>query len=246
MDWNPPGIWDRMREFLQMVPDLWPETPRAVLVISAHWEARTVTIAGGERPGLIFDYYGFPEHTYRLTHAAPGHPDVAAEVQAALTQAGIESVVDIEAGWDHGVFIPMKVIDPDARIPVVAMSLHASLDGDEHLRIGRALASLRDNGVAIIGSGFSYHGGQSSSPTAANVFDEWLRGAVSAAASDNGTLLTHWDHAPNARVSHPREEHLIPLMVTVGAGAGEQSVLIYDGSLMGRRLSGWAFGAAQR
>ena len=132
-------------------------SPKALLVVSAHWEARMPTLMTGEHPPLLFDYYGFPPASYQLTWPAPGDPALAAEVRRLLGDAGFDTAADAERGFDHGTFVPLKLAYADADIPTVQLSLIASLDPAEHLGLGRALSPLRDEGVLVIGSGMSFH-----------------------------------------------------------------------------------------
>ncbi|MFZ2490554.1 MAG: class III extradiol ring-cleavage dioxygenase, partial [Thermoanaerobaculia bacterium] len=144
MEWTlgPRDTWDRMAAFLRTIPQRYP-TARALLVVSAHWEEPVVTVQTGERPPLLFDYYGFPAHAYELTWAAPGEPALAARVRELLSRAGIASREDAQRGFDHGVFVPLKVAFPEPTLPTVQLSLHASLDARKHLELGRSLAPLR-------------------------------------------------------------------------------------------------------
>jgi aromatic ring-opening dioxygenase catalytic subunit (LigB family) len=157
MDWDPPDTWHRMAEYLRRVPDDVEVRPRALVVISGHWEEKVVTIQNNPAPPLLYDYYGFPESTYQITFPAPGAPEIAARIAVLLKAAGIECTYDHARGFDHGVFIPLKVAFPKADVPIVQVSLLASMDPAEHIRLGQALAPLRDEDVLIIGSGMSYH-----------------------------------------------------------------------------------------
>ena len=155
-----------------------PERPRALLVVSAHWEEEVPTLMTAERPGMLYDYYGFPPDAYTITWPAPGDPGLAARVGELLEAAGFPSAADPDRGFDHGTFIPLKVAYPDADIPAVQLSLQAGLDPEQHLNLGRALAPLRDEGVFIIGSDMSYHNMRGfRDPRAvgpAEEFDAWL------------------------------------------------------------------------
>ena len=157
MEWDPPDTWDRHRSFLEPPPASLPEKPKALLVISGHWEAREFTVQSNPAPPLLFDYNGFPQHTYELTWPAPGDPALATRVGELLQGAGFETGTDTARGFDHGVFVPLKLVFPEADIPTVQLSLRSDLDPDAHLAVGRALAPLRDEGVLIIGSGNTYH-----------------------------------------------------------------------------------------
>jgi aromatic ring-opening dioxygenase catalytic subunit (LigB family) len=241
----PRDLWERLGNYLRGIDASLGVRPKAVLVISGHWEAPRPTVNVAERPPLLFDYYGFPEHTYRLTYPAPGAPELGARVRELLAEAGFASDADASRGFDHGVFVPFKLIYPDADVPVLQLSLKQNLDPAEHLAIGRALAPLRDEGVLIVGSGMSYHNlrqmfsGQGDEP--AQRFDDWLADAVTDPTHRN-EKLTHWRDAPGGRDSHPREEHLLPLMVAAGAAEGEPAVRTYSERLLGKALSGFQFG----
>ncbi len=198
-------MFQPMAEFLASIDTLLPATPTALLVVTAHWEAPVVTLTGGPSPELIFDYYGFPPETYQLTYPAPGLPTLATEAARLLATAGIRVSVDAEYGWDHGVFIPLKVMYPEARVPVVAMSLQVGLDAAAHVAIGEALRPLREQGVLIVGSGMSYHnlsrfdrGGHD-----ATVFDAWLDGALDGDGNHRRRELSRWATAPSGRAAHP-------------------------------------------
>ncbi len=240
-----PHLWDRMAAYLRGIADDLPVRPKAILVISGHWETVRPTVNAAPAPGLLFDYYNFPEHTYRLTYPAPGAPALADRVADLLAASGRPVDRETARGWDHGVFIPLKVTFPDADIPVLQLSLVAGLDPAEHLAIGRALAPLRDEGVLIVGSGMSYHNlGDFFGPrgdAASDAFDAWLTGAVADPAARDAAL-TAWAAAPFARVCHPREEHLLPLMVAAGAAEGDPGVRDYADHIMGKAISGFRFG----
>jgi aromatic ring-opening dioxygenase catalytic subunit (LigB family) len=234
-----------LASYLRAVRDVPAKPPRALLVISAHWEEAQPTVMNGAAPPLLFDYYGFPPESYELTWPAPGEPALAARVQELLGAAGIPSASNGQRGFDHGAFVPLKLAYPDAELPTVQLSLKAGLDPREHLAIGRALAPLRDEGVFIIGSGMTYHNMRAMNPQgrpAASAFDAWLRDAVTRSPSERDAALGDWEKAPAARAAHPREEHLIPLMVIAGAAGDDNGRLAYRGSLLGLEFSGYAFG----
>ncbi len=235
-----------MSEYLRSLAHLASSPPRALLVITAHWEAPEVTVSTGERPGMLFDYYGFPDAAYRLSWPAPGHPSVAERARELLKGAGIESRADAERGFDHGTFVPLMVAFPEANVPTVQVSLRAGLHPAEHLAVGRALAPLRDEGVLVLGSGMSYHNLRGfRDPRArahAEEFDEWLRAAAEAGPASRDDLLTNWTTAPRARDVHPREEHLLPLMVIAGAAGADRGRRAWTGSMLGVRVSGHQFG----
>lgn len=220
---DPAGHWAGMGAFLRSLPDRLPEAPKAILVVSAHWETQGFRLSGGAPAPLIFDYYGFPPQTYEIRYDPPGAPDVAARAAALLGEAGLPVELDPGRGFDHGVFIPMKVAFPDADVPVVEMSVERDLDPELHLAAGRALAALRDEGVLIIGSGMSFHDlrafGDARFTMPSRAFDLWLTSAVLQPGDVRADRLARWEEAPSARAAHPTEEHLIPLMVAAGASA---------------------------
>lgn len=236
-------MFEPMARFLERVPSLLPAAPRAILVVTAHWEAEVVSFTGGPRPQLIYDYYGFPKETYELRYDAPAEPALARRAANLLRDASIDARVDDAHGWDHGVFIPLMVMYPTASIPVVAMSLHRSLDPAFHVSVGAALRPLRDDGVLIVGSGMSYHNLRDlGGVAAAAAFDGWLDAALAGDARHRGEQLARWAEAPAGRAAHPREEHLLPLMVASGAGGDRPGDKVWEGAVVKTRVSAWAFG----
>ena len=155
--WGPADTWDATKRFLEGLAGTLPAPPKAIVVVSGHWEEPAFTASAAVAPQLIFDYSGFPEHTYRLTWPSPGDPELAGRLVELLKQAGLPAGLSANRGFDHGVFVPLKVAFPEAKIPVVSLSLAASLDPALHLAAGRALAPLRDEGVLLVGSGMSFH-----------------------------------------------------------------------------------------
>ena len=241
MDWTmgPADTWDRMGTFLRSFASL--PRPTAILVVSGHWEEQGFAFTGSQNPSLLYDYYGFPESTYALTYPAPGSPELAARAAGLLQAAGLPARVDNDRGWDHGVFIPLKLMYPEADVPVVQMSLDASLDPLLHRQAGEALQSLREEGVRIVGSGMSYHNLRMFGPRAgapSEAFDAWLTAAV----EGRGGRLADWATAPGARESHPREEHLAPLFVAAGAAGEDAGRRVYTDVVMGARVSAYRFG----
>jgi aromatic ring-opening dioxygenase catalytic subunit (LigB family) len=243
---DPRGTWTAMGDYLRRLPETLPAPPTAVLVISGHWEASTFAFTGAAgHPGLIYDYYGFPPETYRLTWPAPGAPWLAERGAELLRGAGLPAGVDRARGFDHGVFVPLKVMFPEAEVPVVQMSLHASLDPALHLAAGEALAPLRDEGVLILGSGMSFHNlramGDPRVAEPSREFDRWLADAAAGDPRERAARLARWDEAPWARLCHPREEHLLPLMVAAGA-SGAPGVRDYGELVLGGAVSAFRFG----
>jgi aromatic ring-opening dioxygenase catalytic subunit (LigB family) len=225
-------------------------TPKAILMISAHWEEPIFTVMANNAPSMLYDYHGFPENTYAVVYAAPGSPELAARVNTLIGSSGMSSRLDVERGFDHGTFCPMAVMYPDANVPTVQLSLRAGLDPAEHLALGRALVPLRDEGVLIVGSGLSYHNLRALGPTGtapSAAFDAWLQNTLLAAnATDRDRLLVAWEQAPAARLAHPREEHLLPLMVAVGAANGDNGHCVYheEAAFGGIVASSFRFGDA--
>jgi len=222
--------------------------PKAILVISAHWEARVPTVMTSAKPPMLYDYYGFPPASYEIQWPAPGSPALASRVRELLAAAGIETATDDDRGFDHGTFIPLKVTFPDADIPTVQLSLRDDLDPEAHLAIGRALAPLRDEGILIVGSGMSYHNLRAlfsrdpRTAVVADAFDAWLSKAVTGDPSTRDRELAAWSAAPAARAAHPREEHLLPLMVIAGAAGSDRGQVEHSAPFMGARISGYRFG----
>ena len=252
MEWDPPDTWDRHRSFLETLPASLPEKPKALLVISGHWEAREFTVQSNPAPPLLFDYNGFPQHTYELTWPAPGDPALATRVGELLQGAGFETGTDTARGFDHGVFVPLKLVFPEADIPTVQLSLRSDLDPDAHLAVGRALAPLRDEGVLIIGSGNTYHNmgimmqsmrGAPQNDTAGTEFDAWLTEAVTCPDPDErNRRLARWSQAPGGRDANPREEHLIPLHVVAGAAGTDIGRKTLEDTVLGAVESAFRFG----
>jgi len=248
MDWNPADTWDRMAAFLKSVAGTLPATPRAIVLVSGHWLERSFSVTGHARPGLIYDYSGFPAHTYELTYPAPGDRALAERIVQLLGEAGAQARVDPQRGYDHGVFIPLKLMFPKAEVPVVQLSLRHDMDPAAHIAAGRALAALRDEGVLIVGSGMSFHnmrgyGDPRYTPVSAK-FDEWLTAAVESDTEQREALLRGWTSAPHARDSHPPggEEHLLPLLVAAGAAGDAEGRKVYSEEVMKTTLSAFRFG----
>jgi aromatic ring-opening dioxygenase catalytic subunit (LigB family) len=245
----PRDLWVGMTEYLAGIDRSLGMRPGAILVVSGHWERSPVTVNAAARPSLLFDYYGFPEHTYGLTYPAAGSPALAARARDLLAGAGIATDEDRERGLDHGVFVPLKVMYPEADVPLVQLSLDAGRDPAKHLAIGQALAPLRDERVLIVGSGMSYHNlrefflDRPASNRPAEEFDQWLNESISEAdAERRAARLVAWLSAPGARAAHPTPEHLLPLLVVVGAAGGDEGTRTYHERLLGKPVAGFQFG----
>jgi aromatic ring-opening dioxygenase catalytic subunit (LigB family) len=243
--WGPADTWKATQSFLEGLAATLPAPPKAILVVSAHWEEPVFTVGAAAQPELIYDYSGFPEHTYQLTWPALGEPKLAARLSELLGQAGLPVNAIASRGFDHGVFVPLKLVFPEAQIPVVTLSLAASLDPALHLAAGRALSSLRDEGVLIVASGMSFHNlrgyFQPETRKRARAFDAWLTRAAESSSPERTALLTDWRKAPFAVFSHPREEHLIPLMVAAGAASDAPGRRIFGDEPMDAALSAYRF-----
>lgn len=243
-----------LRQYLAGLAENLPTTPKAILCVSAHWEAEVPTVQSAPRPPMLYDYYGFPPETYTFEWPAPGAPETAALVRDHLGHAGFETASDSDRGFDHGTFVPLMLPFPDADMPTFQLSLLGSLDPAAHLAMGRALAPLRREGVLIVGSGMSYHNmqgfmaarrggtGRTQVEGESKAFDAWLAESVAMAPDQRTQRLVEWAHAPAARACHPREEHLLPLMVAAGAAESEPAELALRMSLAGTHVSAVHFG----
>ena len=243
------GAYDQLAASLRDMPRQLGSTPKVVLVISGHWEEGEFTVMSGSSPPMIYDYSGFPEHTYRIQYAAPGSPQTAQRVRSLLEDAGFDARLDAQRGFDHGTFAPLAVIYPGANIPVLQLSLKHGYAPMDHIAVGRALAPLRDEGVLIIGSGLSYHNLREFGPNAREpsaLFDRWLQETlVEVSPAERVARLLDWEAAPAARRAHPQEDHLLPLMVAVGAAGDDRATRVYheDDFFGGIAVSSYRFGA---
>ena len=222
--------------------------PRAVLSVSAHWEAPRFTVMTALRPKMLYDYSGFPAHTYQVQYPAAGAPEVAQRVATLLHTAGIACTHDSERGFDHGTFAPLAVMYPEAQVPVLQLSLKTPYDPAEHLALGRALRPLRDEGVLIIGSGLSFHNLRLRGPAGlapSKAFDNWLHEVLEGQPPpERSVSLVAWEQAPAARIAHPSEDHLLPLMVALGAAEDDVATTVYHetSAMLGWTMSSWRFG----
>jgi len=236
---------ENMVRFLRAYPQSL-HRPGAIVVISAHWEEPVVSVTASPSPPLLFDYFGFPPETYEYRYPAPGDPALAGRVDSLLREAGIESRLDEARGFDHGLFVPLMLMYPDADIPCIQISLHAGLDAGMHLRIGKALAALGGENLLILGSGFSFHNmrelmsKRDDNPDPRNqAFEDWLAETLQDASLDEAERerrLAEWESAPHARFCHPREEHLLPLQVCYGI-AGRPGKVVFDQTVIGFRAT---------
>lgn len=234
-----------MIDFMRRLPEKIAR-PDSVIVISAHWEEEVATILGSASPPLFYDYYGFPEEAYELKYPAPGSPKLAESITSLLETAGIPSRIDGKRGFDHGLFIPLKMMYPEANIPMTQISLIRGLEPGNHIRLGKALKGLTEENILIIGSGFSFHnmGAFNWNNTIErdpgnDEFQEWLIDVCTGnhSPAEREKMLSEWEAAPNARYCHPREEHLMPLHVCFGL-AGGAAEIIFDDFILGKRSIG--------
>jgi 4,5-DOPA dioxygenase extradiol len=205
---------------------------RAIAIVSAHWQARTVRVNAVARPETIYDFGGFPDALYRIRYEAPGDPALAREIAALLGDATLEE----ERGWDHGLWVPLRIALPDARVPIVEIAQPSPTTPEELMRIGRALAPLRDRGVVIIGSGGIVHNlrairmSDKDAPAEewAKEFDEWVARLL--ANRDFETLARYRELAPHVALAVPTPEHFEPLFVIAGAAPESDTLTtIYEG-----------------
>lgn len=242
-----PHMWDGLGAFLRGLDETLPGRPDAVLVVSGHWETERPTVDAAVAPHLLFDYFGFPEHTYRLEYPVRGAPELASRARRLLGSAGVACDEIDDRGLDHGVFIPFMLIYPEADTPIVQLSLQRNATPERHMAIGRALAPLRDEGVLIVGSGMSYHNlreffsDRPEANDAAAAFDAWLASAVRDTERRDARLAA-WRSAPGAEAAHPTAEHLEPLFVAAGAAGGDAGARIYADTINGKAVSAYRFG----
>ena len=231
-----------MVDFMRRLPSQLNK-PEAILVISAHWEENAATLLGAQNPAMFYDYYGFQEQAYHINYPAPGNPGLAQRIFGLLKENNISTHIDSQRGFDHGLFIPLMLMYPEADIPSIQLSLLRSLDPAAHIALGKALRKLMNENILVIGSGFSFHNMRAffhqtmGSPDPANeAFQNWLietcTGPLS--QSEREKRLIEWEKAPSARYCHPREEHLLPLDVCSGM-ADKAGRVIFDDQILGKR-----------
>lgn len=233
---------------LKQLPDNLPSIPTAVLVISGHWEERVFTVSTAEHPPMVYDYYGFPEHTYHIEYRAPGSPELAKRVRELLQQVEIPCAENLEQGFDHGTFVPMSLMYPNAGVPIVLLSMKEDYDVAAHIAAGQALQPLRDDGVLIIGSGLTYHNmrgfGQPGAMHVSVSFEEYLHAAIAQPdPAQRLQQLMQWEQAPEARSAHPQEDHLMPLMVAAGAAGEDTGHRFILDEVMNVAMASYRFGS---
>lgn len=241
-------MYDALEASLRGIPLRLEKAPKAVLMVSAHWEEPVFMVMANPHPPMIYDYGGFPPHTYQISYPAPGSPVLAERVRDLIASAGFRTGLDAERGFDHGAYAPLAAIYPQADMPIVQLSIRSDYDPADHLALGAALAPLRSEGILIIGSGLSYHNLRMMGPTAqipSKAFDDWLtRSLVDSDPEERAERILRWDKAPSARIAHPREDHLLPLMVALGAARNEAAERVYheDAFFGGAAVSSYRFG----
>ena len=238
-----------MVELLQKLAADLPR-PDAVIVVSAHHEGAAIVATGAAHPGMMYDYYGFPAPAYEFQYPAPGAPKLADAIVSTLIASGFGASVDPERGYDHGMFVPMMLMYPEADIPTVQLSLRSDLDPQTHIAIGQALGEkFAGDNILILGSGMSFHNMRAMlNPTAESrakglEFHRWLVETLTdptLSPNDRESRLVNWEKAPSARFAHPREEHLLPLLVCAGFAdaAGGAVDIAFDGELLGHQVIG--------
>jgi aromatic ring-opening dioxygenase catalytic subunit (LigB family) len=217
--------------------------PDAILVISAHWEERAATLLGASSPPMFYDYYGFPDEAYDIVYPAPGSPDLAKRIAELLHKGNVPAQIDPQRGFDHGLFIPLKLMYPEADIPALQLSLLRGLNPAAHIALGKTLRELMQENILVVGSGFSFHniraffGQAMDAPDPANdAFQDWLIQVCAGPIPqpEREQRLLEWETAPAARYCHPREEHLLPLHVCVGM-ADKTAKVVFDNRILGKR-----------
>lgn len=237
-----------LEEAFRRMPAEIGQRPRAVLMISGHWEETDAyAVMSAPTPPMVYDYHNFPPHTYQIRYPAPGAPALAAEVADRIAAAGLPARLDPARGYDHGCFVPMAVIWPEADMPLFQVSMRSHYDPAEHLALGRALAPLREEGVLILGSGLSYHNLRAFGPGArvpSTAFDQWLDDTLALPPAARSAALLEWERAPHARDCHAQEDHLVPLFAALGAAETEPARRVYHQREIfgGVTASSWRFG----
>ena len=247
-----PWIADMRQSFaaleasLAAMPGALPEPPKAILMVSGHWEAREARVMHSPRPPMVYDYGGFPPHTYQISYPAPGAPALAERTAGLIAAAGLPTALDSARGYDHGTFVPAYIMYPRADVPVFQVSMFEHYDPAAHFALGRALAPLRDEGVLIVGSGLSYHNLRLFGPGArepSTAFDTWLGQVLAQPPEARTEALLDWETAPRARTAHAREDHLVPLFVALGAAEAGLATRTYHEEMIfgGVTASSWRF-----
>lgn len=243
------GLTNFLRDGVQKHLNL--KEVKAIILVTAHWEEKVVTISSAEHHDLYFDYYGFPPESYKYRYDAPGDPALAERIHETLKKVGINSKLDPKRGWDHGVFVPMMLINPSANVPIVQISVLSNQDAEEHYKLGQALYKFRKEGIAILGSGMSYHNmrefmmNRYQSAVVNKEFDEYLNKVCTADSEEaRKEGLVNWRQHKGATEAHPLRaaEHFMPLIVIAGAGGSKAGERIFNWDMSGTfRLSAFVW-----
>jgi len=232
----------KMIRFMENLPSILNK-PDSIIVFSAHWEEDIITIQSGSEPGIVYDYYGFPDAAYHLNYPCKGNSKLAEKVAELFKECGIEYRMDNHRAYDHGSYIPLMMMYPNADIPVIQVSLNHNLDPLTHLNIGKALRRLNNENILIIGSGFSFHNMRQFDFTGKDIEDklndEFQDSLIQICCNENDIekrwqYITEWEIIPGARYCHPREEHLLPLFVCAGL-SNCNGTKIFDDYILGKR-----------
>lgn len=235
---------DKMIAFMENLPKI-INKPDSIIVFSAHWEEDVVTIQSGNEPDIMYDYYGFPDEAYTLKYPCKGDSELAIRIADLFKDSGIKFRLDEKRPYDHGSYIPLKMMYPDADIPVIQISLNHNLDPLTHLNIGKALRPLLDENILIIGSGFSFHNmrrfdwtGKEIDDPLNNEFQDKLIEICCGEMDEEikWEYFAEWDKLPGARYCHPREEHLLPLLVCAGLSINV-GTKVFDDYILGKRAT---------
>jgi aromatic ring-opening dioxygenase catalytic subunit (LigB family) len=223
------------------------EQPRAIIVVSAHWQEPSFTLMTNSQAPIVYDYEGFPKHTYAIEYATPNDPNLVKRIATQIINSGIHLKLEPDRGFDQGAFAPLTVMFPNANIPTFQISLNTRLDAQEHLRLGRALAPLRAEGVLIIGSGMSFHNFNLDADKTLRfsaIFDDWLQRCLEYAPAERWQRLCDWRCAHSAILAHPTPEHFLPLLVALGAAEADIATKTYTENdyIENITLSGYRFG----
>jgi 4,5-DOPA dioxygenase extradiol len=236
------------RQFLQELGASLPR-PKAIVSVTAHWESSEPLVGGAAHPATIHDFGGFDRRLFQIRYPAPGDPALAERVACLLKTAGLPAAIDGTRGLDHGVWVPLLLMYPDARIPVVPLSIQPDRGPEHHLKVGRALQSLRNEDILVLASGSFTHDlrrfrGQpidAETPADVAAFADWFAAAL--AERRMADLLGYRGRAPHAKDNHPTDEHLLPLFVALGAaGSDFQAERLHASATYGfLRMDAFAF-----
>jgi aromatic ring-opening dioxygenase catalytic subunit (LigB family) len=237
----------KLTEFMKTIPNKLRK-PSAIIVISAHWEERIPTVTGADYPDMIYDYSGFPPETYNIKYSAPGNPKLADEIINLFSKHNILAEKNNSRGYDHGVFVPLLLMYPEANIPVIQISQKRNLNPQEHINMGKALAELMERDILVIGSGLSFHNmreffySSDDSNQKAEEFNNWLIDTLineNLSETERENRLVKWEDAPSARFSHPREEHLLPVHILFGIATANnfKTKLVFNDIAVGKKVS---------